>query len=133
VLHGVARIPGNESPLHLICIHFGLLGAERQRQIDALCARIDSHVPHDEPLIVAGDFNDWSGVAERRFYQHLDLREAFHNLHGRHAKTFPAWLPFLPMDRIYYRGVTPLSCERLIHAPWPRLSDHAPLAATFKL
>jgi endonuclease/exonuclease/phosphatase family metal-dependent hydrolase len=133
LLHGVVRMPSGGAPLHIICIHFGLLGAERQRQIESLCARIDSHVPHDAPLIVAGDFNDWSGAAERRFYRHLELQEAYRSLHGRHAKTFPAWLPCLPLDRIYYRGLTPLSCERLIHAPWPRLSDHAPLAAAFRL
>lgn len=132
LLHGVMRMPSG-GLLHIICIHFGLLGKERQRQIESLCARIDSHVPHDAPLIVAGDFNDWSGEAERRFYRHLELQEAFHSLHGRLARTFPAWLPFLPLDRIYYRGLTPISCERLTHAPWPRLSDHAPLSATFQL
>ncbi|MGR8933135.1 MAG: endonuclease/exonuclease/phosphatase family protein [Gammaproteobacteria bacterium] len=133
LLHGVIRIPDGDRELHIICIHFGLLGAERQRQIESLCARIDSHVPHDAPLIVAGDFNDWSGEAERRFYRHLELQEAYRSLHGRHARTFPAWLPVLPMDRIYYRGLTPLSCERMAHAPWHRLSDHAPLAAVFRL
>jgi endonuclease/exonuclease/phosphatase family metal-dependent hydrolase len=133
LLHGVLSIPGGNSPVHIICIHFGLLEVERQRQIDTLCARIDSHVPHDAPLIVAGDFNDWRCVAEQRFYQHLALQEAFHGLHGRRARTFPVWLPVLPMDRIYFRGLQPLSCERLLHAPWPHLSDHVPLTATFQL
>jgi endonuclease/exonuclease/phosphatase family metal-dependent hydrolase len=133
LLHGVLDTPLSDPPLHIICIHFGLLGVERRRQITTLCARIDSHVPHDAPLIVAGDFNDWRGVAERRFYQHLALQEAFHSLHNRRAKTYPAWLPVLPMDRIYYRGLRPVSCERLLNAPWPHLSDHVPLLATFQL
>jgi endonuclease/exonuclease/phosphatase family metal-dependent hydrolase len=133
LLHGIINLPGSEIPLHIMCIHFGLLGGERQKQIVKLCARIDSDVPHEAPLIVAGDFNDWGGVAEKYFYQHLELQETFFCLHGYRAMTFPAWLPILPMDRIYYRGLLPISCERLIHAPWRHLSDHAPLTATFQI
>jgi endonuclease/exonuclease/phosphatase family metal-dependent hydrolase len=133
LLHGIISFPGCNFALHIICVHFGLFGGERQAQIAKLCSRIDSHVPHDAPLIVAGDFNDWGGLAERYFFQHLQLQEAYYYLHGHRAKTFPAWLPVLPMDRIYFRGLQPVSCERLIHAPWPNLSDHAPVMATFKL
>jgi endonuclease/exonuclease/phosphatase family metal-dependent hydrolase len=110
-----------------------LTGKERRLQISKLCARIDSHVPHDAPLIIAGDFNDWMGQADRLFRDHLGLQEIFRVTHGRYARSFPAWLPFLPMDRIYYRGLTPVSCERLTHAPWHALSDHAPLTASFTL
>ena len=133
LLHGVIRLPQHDQDLHVLCIHFGLLGLERRRQLISLCDRIDRHVPHEAPLIVAGDFNDWLERAERQFHDHLGLQEVFRTTHGAHARTFPAWLPLLPMDRIYYRGFTPLSCERLCHAPWHLLSDHAPLAASFAL
>lgn len=133
VLHGVIRLAEHERDIHVLCVHFGLIGAERRQQIASLCARIDTHVPHDAPLIVAGDFNDWREKAEQHFHQHLGLQEVFRITHGAHARTFPAWLPVLPMDRIYYRGLTPLACERLSHAPWHLLSDHAPLAASFAL
>ncbi|MGR9105754.1 MAG: endonuclease/exonuclease/phosphatase family protein [Gammaproteobacteria bacterium] len=131
LLHGVIRFPTKDRILHVICIHFGLIGGERHRQIETLCERIDSHVPYDEPLIIAGDFNDWTGRAQRRFHDHLNLREVFMALNGRHAKTFPTWLPILSMDRIYYRGLRPLACRRLAHTPWHKLSDHTPLLATF--
>ena len=133
MLHGVIRLPRHECDVHILCVHFGLIGMERRQQIASLCERIDSHVPHDAPLIVAGDFNDWLEQAERQFHNHLGLLEVFRTTHGAHARTFPSWLPFLPMDRIYYRGFTPLSCERLSHSPWHLLSDHSPLAASFSL
>jgi endonuclease/exonuclease/phosphatase family metal-dependent hydrolase len=133
LLHGVIRFPEDNRILHVICIHFGLFGVERHRQIKTLCDRIDSHVPHDEPLIIAGDFNDWTEQAQRGFHERLDLQEVFLALHGRHAKTFPAWLPIFCMDRIYYRGLTALSCNRLTDPPWHELSDHAPLLASFCL
>jgi endonuclease/exonuclease/phosphatase family metal-dependent hydrolase len=133
LLHGVIHLPQSNQDVHIVCIHFGLMGKERRLQIGKLCDRIDSHVPHDAPLIVAGDFNDWRGQAGRLFHDHLDLQEVFLQTHGRHARTFPVWLPFFQMDRIYYRGLIPVSCDRLTHSPWHMLSDHAPLAATFTL
>lgn len=133
LLHGVIELPGVIADLHIICIHLGLSGRERRRQFETLCKRIDEHVPHDAPLIVAGDFNDWTGQAEKRFYQHLELREAYQTIHNRYAKTFPAWLPVFRMDRIYFRGLQPQYCERLTQSPWNRLSDHAPLLATFEI
>lgn len=132
LLHGVIERPNLNAELHVICVHLGLLGRERRRQFDLLCKRIDEHVPHSAPLIVAGDFNDWTGRGEKRFAEQLELKEAYRLLHNRYARTFPAWMPFLQMDRIYFRGLELLSCERLSHTPWDRLSDHAPLLAEFK-
>ena len=131
VLHGVLRLPRQSAPVHIICIHFGLSARERRLQIASLCQRIESHVPTDAALIIAGDFNDWQGKAKVLFHEHLQLQEVFQKLHAGHARSFPAWLPMLKVDRIYYRGLTPLACERLALPPWPVLSDHMPLTATF--
>lgn len=133
LLHAVVKVPEHAKHLHLVCIHFGLTTSERRRQLEAMCLRIDSHVPSDEPLIIAGDFNDWIGRAERHFHEHLGLQEIFRTLNGRYARSFPAWLPVLPLDRIYFRGLQPLNCSRHGHTPWKVLSDHAPLSASFRL
>lgn len=133
LLHGMIEIPGFDSRVHVVCVHFGFVGLERRFQIRRMCAHIDDRIPHDEPLIVAGDFNDWSGRAERDFNDALDLSEVFRKMHGRHARTWPASAPFLPMDRIYSRGLAPLAARRLTVAPWTRLSDHTPLQAWFSL
>ena len=107
------------------------MGSERRSQIATLCDRINNHVPQDAALIVAGDFNDWLGQAGKLFLNRLGLHEVFREAHGFYARIFPAWLPILQMDRIYYRGLIPVSCARLAHSPWDMLSDHAPLAASF--
>ena len=133
LLHGVITLPDTDSEIHIICIHLGLMAMERRRQFETLCKRIDEHVPYDAPLIVAGDFNDWTGQAEKHLAQNLNLKEAYRTLHHRYAKTFPAWLPVLKMDRIYFRGLHVTSCERPSQKIWNRLSDHAPLLATFTL
>lgn len=131
LLHGTIIVPETRQKLHVICVHLGLFGMERDKQLATLVRRINSHVPHDEPLVIAGDFNDWRGYAERHLNNDLGVSEVFRTLQGGHARTFPALLPMLRMDRIYSRGLEVIACEQLHGHPWRRLSDHIPLMAEF--
>jgi endonuclease/exonuclease/phosphatase family metal-dependent hydrolase len=133
LLHGTIQIPDSLKKIHVICVHLGLFELERERQIRTLSKRINTHVPSDEPLIIAGDFNDWRGRAEHYLHEDLGVTEAFKSSHGSYARTFPAWLPILSMDRIYFRGLRLVDCSHLHGQPWQRLSDHIPLLAEFSL
>lgn len=133
LLHGTIQLPNTEKKIHIICIHLGLFERERDKQLTTLAQRINSHIPHDEPLIIAGDFNDWRGNAERHLREDLGVKEVFKETRGSHARTFPAWFPLLSMDRIYYRGLEVVDCSNLKGQPWQRLSDHTPLLAEFKI
>jgi endonuclease/exonuclease/phosphatase family metal-dependent hydrolase len=138
ILHGVIRVTPHAVPLHVLCIHFDFVPHQRRPQVDALVQRIQTHIPAGEPLIVAGDFNDWNGQVTGDLGQvngglGPELAEVFHQLQGRHARTFPAWLPALSLDRIYYRGLVPLHCRRMRDRPARRLSDHLALYAEFGL
>ena len=133
LLHGTVQIPGFDQNIHIICVHLGLFGRERASQLSTLVKRISSHVPAGEPLVIAGDFNDWRGRAEHFLHHDLGVREVFKSTKGSYARTFPAMLPVLSMDRIYYRGFDVIRCQRLHDQPWNRLSDHTPLLAEFKL
>ena len=132
VLHGVIEGSGGQH-IHVICIHFGLIPSEQHGQLAILNERIHSHVPGESPLIIAGDFNDWTGHAERLMQTRLGLVDVFKTLTKRPAKTFPVWCPVLPIDRIFYRGAIPEACKCLSKLPWRRLSDHAALYASFLL
>jgi len=131
LLHGVIQHPDLQVPLHVICVHLGLFSIERQHQLIRLVKRIEESVPHSEPLIIAGDFNDWLGRAEKHLCEELGLTEAFKSRQGKHARTFPAWMPLLQMDRIYTRGLEISHCQRLHDKNWAGLSDHLPLFAEF--
>jgi endonuclease/exonuclease/phosphatase family metal-dependent hydrolase len=133
ILHGVIELPQKNTRLHTLCVHLGLLEQERREQLQALTDRINNHVPRDEPMIIAGDFNDWRRRAENHLHADLGLKELFVQMNGRHALTFPVWRPMLPVDRIYYRGLKPVACQRLSAGPWRDLSDHAALFGVFKL
>ena len=132
LLHGTIKVPHTEKKIHVICIHLGLFNQERERQLSTLAKRINSHVPADEPLIIAGDFNDWRGRAERHLHHDPGVKAVFKEVHGAYARTFPALFPVLSMDRIYVRGLEVISCSHLQGQPWQKLSDHIPLLAEFK-
>ena len=133
LLHAVINVPGSKEYFHVFCIHLALRAPERRRQLQVLSRRVESHVPAASPLIIAGDFNDWLGQAEKSISQRLGLSEVFKTMTGERAKTFPVWWPVLPVDRIYYRKLKPESCGILNSKTWRKLSDHAALHAEFSL
>lgn len=132
LLHGTLKIPESEINIHVICVHLGLFKRERDRQLTTLVERIASHVPSSDPLIIAGDFNDWLGRADRYLHDGLGVHEVFKSKYGCYARTFPSILPLLSMDRIYYRGLNVINHQCLQGQPWSRLSDHNPLVAEFE-
>jgi endonuclease/exonuclease/phosphatase family metal-dependent hydrolase len=127
ILHGVVRVEQGSlkcPPLHVLCIHLSLLESDRMSQIRTLARRIQDHIPSDEPIILAGDFNDWRQSASAILSKESRLDEAFLSLHGRHAKTFPSFMPVLRLDRVYTRGCRIFSANTLREQPWDSLSDH---------
>lgn len=128
ILHGVVG-----EHLHVFCMHLGLLGFERRYQLDALIDTVKQQVPEDAPLIIAGDFNDWKCSVDKVLFNKLGVREAFREVRGRPARTFPAALPLLQLDRIYYRGLSIIDADRLLGERWQNLSDHCALYAEFQL
>lgn len=133
LLHCTLRLPQDGSTVHAICVHLGLSEGHRRRQLDLLCATVRREVPDGEPLVVAGDFNDWRDKANPVLERGLNLREVYVHAHGRAARTFPAHFPLLRLDRIYVRDARAHKPLPLPRRPWAHLSDHAPLAAEIAL
>ena len=115
--------------IHAVVAHLGLIHAGRVRQVQRLAEYLDGEVPHDAPLIVAGDFNDWG--------ERLDAPMAAIGLTRatgtRVRPTFPSRVPVFALDRVYTRQ---LECRFTFvprGAAWARMSDHLPLVAEFEL
>lgn len=128
LLHGVVG-----ENIHVFCVHLGLVGVERKRQVKQLIDTVREKVPHDEPLIIAGDFNDWKCSIDHRLRNELGLKEVFKELRGKPARTFPAPFPLFQLDRIYYRGLEVIEGKRLREDHWKGLSDHCGLYADFRI
>lgn len=133
LLHCVLRPVGLGRDLHTICVHLGLRARQRDGQLASLCQRIAQEVPRDTPLIVAGDFNDWSLRGQRFLSRSSELKEVFNETRGRVARSFPARFPLLRLDRIYVRSVASYAPMALASSTWKNLSDHAPLAVRVAL
>ncbi|MNI64826.1 hypothetical protein D3C73_1202920 [compost metagenome] len=90
-------------------------------------------LPETEPVVVAGDFNDWRQKANHPLKTQAGLDEIFTRAHGRPARTFPVRLPLLRLDRIYVKNANASIPTALALRHWRHLSDHAPLSAEIHL
>jgi endonuclease/exonuclease/phosphatase family metal-dependent hydrolase len=149
ILHCVVQAP--QCDVHCYVIHLGLFARSRKRQVEALIDAVGSSSPPDAPLIIAGDFNDWSNQLSASLRERLGVTEVFdeempvrgfgsylRTLSGRGsgmtpARTFPAAMPCLRLDRVYVRGFHIETAQVLHGALWAKLSDHAPIVASLAL
>jgi endonuclease/exonuclease/phosphatase family metal-dependent hydrolase len=129
LLHCAIEIPGWKRPLHCVCVHLSLFGRSRRKQMEALAEQLESWLPHDDPLIIAGDFNDWRNRADNLLLDRLGMIEVFGGIAGRPPKSFPSMLPVFRLDRIYVRGFSIASASVHFGPPWSSISDHAALSA----
>lgn len=148
ILHCMVQTPVGE--VHCYVVHLGLFAGGRKRQTEALIEAVLGSAGGGQPIIIAGDFNDWGNRLSELMRDRLGVSEVFdeHRAQGSNAfwrqldrrgpapnpaRTFPAALPCLRLDRIYVRGFSVHSAEVLHGAQWAKLSDHAPILATLQL
>jgi endonuclease/exonuclease/phosphatase family metal-dependent hydrolase len=149
ILHCVLKTP--KGSVHCYVVHLGLFESGRGRQAQALIDAVMASAPNDEPVIIAGDFNDWRNTLGDRLRDALGVVEVFDELSSgsvlgdlvrslagrqqrlRPARTFPAALPWFRLDRIYVRGFKVDTAQVLHGTLWAKLSDHAPIVATLGL
>ncbi len=122
-----------EDCFHAVNLHLDLREKGRSQQIERVIGHVQDEVPMNQPLIVAGDFNDWRARLTDKLELNLSLREAGLNQLGRHAATFPSWLPILPLDRVYTRGFKVQTHVVLAGKAWAKMSDHAAVVVDLQL
>jgi endonuclease/exonuclease/phosphatase family metal-dependent hydrolase len=128
---GLLHVPvtWNGTIVHAVVAHFGLVHASRMRQVQRLAAFIEAHVPADERLVVAGDFNDWSEKLDAPMAA-IGLTRAAEPAGGPGRRlTFPSLMPVFALDRFYVRGLACRSTMVPRGVAWARMSDHLPMVA----
>ena len=102
--------------------HLDLHSRHRRRQFETL---LDELVPTTRPpTVLMGDFNEWwpRSRALAALRRHAELPPA--------PRTFPSWLPVLPLDRIAVSGCRLQGTIRTHLTPLARrASDHLPIFA----
>ena len=149
ILHCVLETPAGK--IHCYVVHLGLFEGGRGRQTLQLIEAVQASAPNGEPVIIAGDFNDWRNTLGERLRSALGVTEVFDGFGpssplgdmvrgwaGRQprlapARTFPAALPWFRLDRIYVRGFKIDNAQVMAGPIWAKLSDHAPIVAELQL
>lgn len=111
-------------------LHLGLLGSEREMQLERfLECHPFAHLHHDTPLVVGGDFNDvWASLGQR-FLEPAGFVRA-----GKLLATFPAALPLRPLDGLWVRGnIKVLSAHPVKSGLASSASDHLPIVADLEV
>lgn len=132
LLHGIIEVSKTQH-IHVLCIHLDLREKGRREQVQKITQYILDFIPDDHPMLICGDSNDWRQRISKDLFEAHGLQEVFQTLQGEHAKTFPSALPWLMLDRIYYRGLTPIEAKVFSKSAWKKLSDHLPLYAEFEI
>ena len=130
LLHGIIEL-APDCQVHVCTAHLDLFSVNRSRQCDAIIGYLRRQIPPRVPLILGGDFNDWRQKLCQPLQQHLRLLETHRVIHGYVLPTYPSPMPLLPLDRIYFRGLSIIDAP-LTAASWQADSDHLPVQATFK-
>ncbi len=115
--------------LRVLATHFGLHAAERRLQANRLMTALGEAAASNRreafAVLLMGDLNEWRGRsgAIRSLDRRLGPSAA--------PRTFPSWMPVLPLDRIYADGRAELRDVSVYRSPLARLaSDHLPLVGS---
>jgi len=133
VLHCEVQPLGWERPVVVLCAHLNLFERDRVKQYQAISDYVRHEISDDQPLILAGDFNDWKRMSCDKLANSLGMVEVFRHCHGKLLPTFPAKLPVLSLDRIYVRNLVVKDAWVHTGKPWSTLSDHLPISAKLAL
>jgi endonuclease/exonuclease/phosphatase family metal-dependent hydrolase len=113
--------------LRVVATHFGLHAGERRLQANRLLAALGDAVRHGPPVLLMGDLNEWRGRTGgvRALERRLGPCET--------PRTFPSWLPVLPLDRILACGAANLRDVCVYRSRLARVaSDHLPLVGDLR-
>lgn len=116
----------------IVCTHFGLHKREKVSQANMLKEVLSHELMKDKPVVLAGDFNDWHGVFDRDISA-FGYKEAHRTLKSGLPRTFPSFFPVLSLDRLYYRGATPIAAAVVRQRRFHLHSDHLPVVSVFQL
>ena len=126
LLHAELYLPGEERSFHMMTTHMNLFHNARMKQAKLIVNYIEEKASQ-KGLVLVGDFNDWLCELDPYLRSLLGFKELFLELYQSHARTFPSFYPKLPLDRAYFREVSPVQGMVLKGGPWDALSDHLPI------
>jgi endonuclease/exonuclease/phosphatase family metal-dependent hydrolase len=109
-------------------VHLGLLHLERRMQIRRLLGHLFEGAEDDQPLVVAGDWNEWGRGIVKEVMHEWGFHLARSDARPKGEKTWPSRRPIVGLDKIVYRD--PVKCHHVVcvlNRVTRVTSDHLPL------
>ncbi len=120
------RVMLGDHKLHLFNVHLGLTERQRLTQMQHILGLMNRLSAPTDPVLIAGDFNDWNAKVDRFVTSEMGLVNAFGNP-KQAMRTWHTKRPMFNLDRVYTRHLQVTGAHCLQGAPWVELSDHLPL------
>ena len=109
-------------------VHLGLMHLERKVQVRRLLHDLVEDAEDDEPLVIAGDWNEWGTRLTRSVMKEWGLHLARTDHRPWGERTWPSRRPLVALDKILYRD--PVRCHHVVcvlDEVTRVASDHVPL------
>jgi endonuclease/exonuclease/phosphatase family metal-dependent hydrolase len=109
-------------------VHLGLMHLERRIQVRRLLAHLFEGALPDQPLVIAGDWNEWASRLVRPVMREWGFHLARTDRRPRGERTWPSRRPLVALDKILYRD--PVRCHHVacvLDRVTRVTSDHLPL------
>jgi endonuclease/exonuclease/phosphatase family metal-dependent hydrolase len=109
-------------------VHLGLMHLERKIQVARLLDHLFEDAPEAQPLVIAGDWNEWTSRLVRRVMNEHGFHVARSDSKPGGERTWPSRVPLLRLDKVLYRD--PLRCHHVacvLDETTRVASDHLPL------
>lgn len=113
--------------------HLGASRRERNSQVELIYDYLIKMVRSIDSLILMGDFNDWGTVSQVDKISKGEFRLASTGMLGFPLRSYPTYLPLLPLDRIYCGMGFLVTRSFILKNPVTRkASDHYPVVAELR-
>ena len=109
-------------------VHLGLMHMERKIQARRLLAHLFNGVSATQPLVIAGDWNEWTNRLVRNVMHEHGFQPARREERPREQRTWPSRRPIVALDKVLYRA--PIRCQHVtgvVDEVTRVASDHIPL------
>lgn len=132
ILYGKVKILESQS-LYLFCSHLDLTYNGRRKQVHKIQKITTALTGLDDPVIMAGDFNDWDNRLHKEIEAALNFKEASTSINGSLVATSPSIYPKFSLDRVYYRNLKAISNQVIVSSHLKILSDHLPVFSVLEM
>ena len=109
-------------------VHLGLMHLERKIQVRRLLEHLFEGAEPDQPLVIAGDWNEWGSRLVRAVMAEAGFHLARIDARPKGERTWPSRRPMVRLDKILYRD--PVRCHHVVcvlDEVTRVASDHLPL------